>query len=237
MRAMFAAALRAARALRAPPGAGLALVTLVWFGLMLAWDFSGLDLPLAAGLGSAQGFPWRENWLLTRVLHDSARWMSWLLACGLCIGVWWPMEPLTRLPVALRLQLAVSTLAAALVVSLLKGMSATSCPWDLSVFGGIAHQVSHWSRWADGGPGHCFPAGHAAAGYAFFAGYFAFRGIDARIARRWLWAAAAAGTLFGLSQQLRGAHFMSHTLWTAWICWTTTWVLDGLHRGFAAREI
>ena len=234
---MFSSAFQAARAFREAPRVTPGIVVLGGLVVLLAWDAGGLDLALASGLGSSSGFPLREHWLLTRVLHDGARWVSWLLACALCLGVWWPFGPLARLPVALRLQLAVSTLAAALVVSLLKGVSATSCPWDLSVFGGVAHQVSHWSRWADGGPGHCFPAGHAAAGFSFFAGYFAFRRVDRRIAWRWLWAAAAAGTVFGISQQLRGAHFMSHTLWTAWICWTVAWVLDGLHRRFAAMEI
>jgi membrane-associated PAP2 superfamily phosphatase len=29
------------------------------------------------------------------------------------------------------------------------------------------------------------------------------------------------GLLFGFSQQLRGAHFLSHDLWTLAICWGT----------------
>ena len=30
----------------------------------------------------------------------------------------------------------------------------------------------------------------------------------------------------GLAQQMRGAHFMSHTLWTGWLCWTAGWLFD-----------
>jgi membrane-associated PAP2 superfamily phosphatase len=233
---MIAAALRAARAFAAPrPTAGLAV--LVCLALLLAWDASGLDLPLAQAVGSGHGFAWRDAWLLTDVLHDGGRQLSWAFALALCLGVWWPVGPLARLPVSRRLQLAVSTLAAAFVVSLLKGLNATSCPWDLSLFGGVAQYVSHWSRLADGGPGHCFPAGHAASGFAFLGGWFAFRRQDTRVAWLWLLAAWGTGWVFGISQQLRGAHFMSHTLWTAWICWTTAWVLDGLHRLFALREL
>ena len=33
-----------------------------------------------------------------------------------------------------------------------------------------------------------------------------------------------AGLLLGLTQTVRGAHYPSHTLWTAWICWTTGWL-------------
>ena len=36
----------------------------------------------------------------------------------------------------------------------------------------------------------------------------------------------AAGFALGLAQQMRGAHFMSHTLWTAWLCWTASWFCD-----------
>jgi membrane-associated PAP2 superfamily phosphatase len=33
-----------------------------------------------------------------------------------------------------------------------------------------------------------------------------------------------AGVLLGLTQTLRGAHFPSHTGWTAWLCWTAALV-------------
>ncbi len=35
-----------------------------------------------------------------------------------------------------------------------------------------------------------------------------------------------AGLLLGAAQQLRGAHFMSHTLWTGWICWSVAVLLE-----------
>ena len=34
------------------------------------------------------------------------------------------------------------------------------------------------------------------------------------------WSTQGFMRLLGLAQQMRGAHFMSHTLWTAWLCWT-----------------
>jgi membrane-associated PAP2 superfamily phosphatase len=50
------------------------------------------------------------------------------------------------------------------------------------------------------------------------------------MARRWLAAVVIAGLLLGLSQQWRGAHFMSHTLWTAWLCGVTGHVVDAWMR-------
>ena len=118
-----------------------------------------------------------------------------------------------------------SVLAALLAITLIKGFSKTSCPWDLQVFGGLARYVSHWDWFQiDGGGGHCFPAGHASTGFAFMAAYFSLRHSGVPAARLWLVCALLAGFVLGLSQQIRGAHFMSHTLWTAWLSWTVGWV-------------
>lgn len=203
-----------------------AWLTLGLMGMVLAWEASGWDLPLAQLAGSAAGFAWRDHWLLAGVLHEGGRVLSWLLALALCLAVWWPIGPLRRISWPQRLQLAVSTLVAAMAVSLLKAGSATSCPWELAQFGGLAHYAPHWSSLPDGGTGRCFPAGHASAGFAFVGGYFAFRPTDGALARRWLALAAAAGLLLGLAQQWRGAHFMSHTLWTALVCWGCALALD-----------
>jgi membrane-associated PAP2 superfamily phosphatase len=205
---------------RLPPPAIATLAVLV---LLLAWDASGLDMALARLAGDPGGFPLRGNWLLFGVLHEGGRRLAWLLALALCLGVWWPWGPLARLQRWERLRLAASTLLAVLAVSLLKNMSVTSCPWDLQAFGGVASHLSHWSLRADGGAGRCFPAGHASAGFSFVGGYFSFRERDALLARRWLATALTAGLVFGIAQQLRGAHFMSHTLWTGFICWLVAW--------------
>ena len=202
------------------------LPTAAALALLVTWDLSGLDLVLAGLAGGPDGFALRHDWLLTVLLHDAMRYGSWLLAVVLCLGVWWPIGPLARADFSSRLQLAVTTLAAAAVVALLKGISATSCPWDLSEYGGMTPYVPHWSAISDGGPGHCFPAGHASSGFAFFGGFFAFRGETPALARGWLGAATAAGLVLGIGQQLRGAHFMSHTLWSGWLCWLVALLID-----------
>ena len=79
---------------------------------------------------------------------------------------------------------------------------------------------------SDGGSGHCFPAGHASAGFGFLGGWFALHRHLPRLAGFWFLGALILGLTFGIAQQLRGAHFMSHTLWTAWICWMVAWLTD-----------
>lgn len=209
------------------------LWTAVALSLLLAWDASALDLVLARAWATADGFGLRDHWLLSSVLHDGARRAAWLPLLWLLAGIWQPTGILRRLPRADRVQWAAGTLLALAAVAVLKQGSHTSCPWDLAEFGGHAPWVSHltWGL-SDGGAGRCFPAGHASAGFAFLSGYFVLRRQDPRLGRLWLAGALAAGLLLGAAQQLRGAHFMSHTAWTAWLCWTVGWLVDG-----AARRI
>lgn len=196
---------------------------------LLAWDALGLDRALAHAFGGASGFPMRDQWFFVQVLHEGARRLGWLLALFLALGVWWPIGVLRRIDQEARLQCALSVLVALGVVSVLKALSTTSCPWDLAEFGGVARYASHWALGvSDGGGGRCFPAGHAAAGFSFLGGYFALRRQQPRAARLWLAGALVAGLFLGAAQQVRGAHFMSHTLWTGWLCWTSGWLCDGV---------
>jgi membrane-associated PAP2 superfamily phosphatase len=205
-----------------------ALFTLIALAALLAWDATGGDLALARRVGTPFGFPWRENGFLVEVMHKGARDLSWLLVSVLFVAVRWPVGFLRRLDRPGRIQLALTVLASVLAVSLIKHASRTSCPWDLNEFGGVASYVSHWS-WGvgDGGPGGCFPAGHASAAFGYVGGYFVLRRVSPpSVARIWLGVALAAGLALGWSQQLRGAHYMSHTLWTAWVCWVVGFAID-----------
>ena len=207
------------------------------FFLLLLWDYSGLDLAMAHWFGSASGFALESHWLWRNVLHDDIRLWPWVFELGLLIAIVLPVGTVRQLPMARRTQLALTTLAALLTISTIKLYSHTSCPWDLQQFGGVATYVSHWA-WGlrDGGTGGCFPAGHASAGFAFIGGFFAFRQVLPATARRWLVGAMGVGLVFGLAQQIRGAHYMSHTLWTAWLCWTVAAALDAAVSQLLARS-
>lgn len=202
-------------------------------GLLLAWDASGLDGAVTRALASPSGFAWRDAWWARTLLHDGGRLAAFGLLLALAIDAAWAqarpsLQAATLSPAQRWASLAVVLLNLAVVQSF-KRTSATSCPWDLAEFGGRAVPLSHW-RWgiADGGPGHCFPSGHAAMGFAFVALYFAWRGVRPRLSRWWLLLSLGTGTVFGAAQVLRGAHHVSHVAWTAWICWTVAATVDAL---------
>ena len=190
----------------------LDLNTLLYAGIAVAVLAAAVLSFFGATQGTHPGF---RSWLVAQ----------WLLVAGLLLNAVFDGHAF------------ITTLVALLVVSTIKIHSHTSCPWDLQQFGGVASHVSHWA-WgvADGGTGRCFPAGHASAGFAFIGGFFAFRHVLPKTAWRWFTGAMLVGFILGLAQQLRGAHYMSHTLWTAWFCWTVAAVVDGMVSQLIARN-
>ncbi len=195
------------------------LAALATLALLLWWDGSGLDLMLARHYGDGNGFALRNDWWLQRVLHDGGRLLSGIALAACCVwALRGDVRAMARRPRAAWLGVVVLCFVG---VPALKRISRTSCPWDLDLFGGNADYVPHWLlAVTDGGPGHCFPSGHAVAAFAFLPLYFQWRPIHPRRAQALLGATLAAGALFGWAQLARGAHFPSHTLWSAWLCWT-----------------
>ena len=191
--------------------------------LLLLWDVSGADLAVRRAVASPTGFAWREHWFTTLVLHQGGRVIGWIVLIALVVQWWRPLPFAGDLTPGERRWWLTTSLLCLLTFPLLKRISLTSCPWSLAEFGGTASYVSHW--WlgvADGGGGGCFPSGHASAAFSFLGGYFALRPHHPLAARRWLGGVVGLGLLFGLGQTLRGAHYPSHTLWTAWICLALT---------------
>jgi membrane-associated PAP2 superfamily phosphatase len=199
-------------------------VSMLLLMLVLAWDIAGADLAVMRWWGDASGFALRDMWT---VLHQAGRVLSWAVLGGMAWHAFKAPSPSLHgtarklLSLVQRRTALALTLASIAVVQLIKRTSTTSCPWDITEFGGVVSYVSHWNlALGDGGPGHCFPSGHSSAAFCFLTLYFMWRGIDAQRARWYLAAVCAAGALFSLTQIVRGAHYPSHVLWTAWLCWT-----------------
>lgn len=193
------------------------------------------DFPVSAWFYDAGSgrFPLKHHVLFELAGHEGLRWVS--IAAWLLTGLAWA---LCRLVPALRpwsrpwgfmfLAILVSTFA----VSGLKNLSAHSCPWSLETFGGEARWFALFSPPpADAGPGHCWPGGHASGGFALLAGYFAFRARHLRVARAWLVAGLALGAIMSAVQIARGAHFLTHNLWSLWVVWASLLACHALWPG------
>ncbi len=185
----------------------------------LAWDVSGLDIAWAKWYGNAQGFVLRNDVVLQFWFHDVAQNSARVLFVFCVAMVFLPLGPFKRLFKVDRVHLVLATLLASLLVVAVKQMSKTSCPWSLAEFGGAASYVGHW-QWgmSDGGGGRCFPGGHASSGFAFVAAAFWLRLASNSLSTVVWIGASLTGLVLGFVQQMRGAHFFSHTLWSWLLC-------------------
>lgn len=111
-------------------------------------------------------------------------------------------------------------------VAILKHFSMHGCPWDLAMYGGKLPLLKLFSVLPAGvEAGACFPAGHASGGFALMAFYFAFRQIKPHFANVMLWLGLVMGLAMGFAQVMRGAHFLSHVLWSGWVVWVSLLLL------------
>lgn len=200
--------------------------------LIIAWDATGLDLRVVRLFGDATGFSLRDHWLFSKVLHDGVRMLSWMVLAILLATCVVPQRFGLSGPLQRRWVL-ISTIVA-IAVPAIKQISLTSCPWSLAEFGAIASYVPHWMPGQlDGGPGRCFPSGHVVNAFAFLPGWLLYRQSRTSLARAILAGVLAVGLLSGIAQIVRGAHYPSHILWAAWLCW----VIAALGSGLALRRL
>jgi membrane-associated PAP2 superfamily phosphatase len=197
----------------------------------------GGDRWIAGHLFLWEGGHWalKENFVTSTLIHQGGKRLSALVWLGVvaCALVAWrrPAWRSWRTPL---LYLALAVLLSTSIVAWMKSWTHVDCPWDLVGFGGTRSYHDLLAALpAHAALGRCFPAGHASAGYAWLALFF-FLG-ETRPQWRWKGFAAAfgAGMVFGIAQQLRGAHFVSHDLWTLLICWLIAVLL---HRMMFARR-
>lgn len=202
---------------------------LAYLVLMLLLVPLRADLHLADAIYGWEGHGWtlHDNFITQPLIHVLGKRLSTFAWYGVAITLIasfsLPRFRRWRLPL---LYLLMATALSTFVVGSLKLWTNMDCPWDLVRYGGRLPYFDLFTHRAAGlAPGRCFPAGHASAGYAWVALYFFF--LATRPALRW-WGLAAGmtvGLVFGIAQQLRGAHFLSHDVTTLAICWTVGLVL------------
>ena len=195
-------------------------------GLMLIGlnQFTSLDLMLADYYFDFQSkqFIWKNSWFAKQFMHvyvkESIMFLGSMVIGFVLLDLVITFKSITTwFRTRLRFT-AVAAILVPLVISGLKQMSVLHCPWDELRYGGKAPYL----RLFDAIPqtmeaGHCFPAGHASTGLwlaAFCVFWLPYR---PRIAIAVFFGGLSVGFVLGWVQQMRGAHFISHTLWSVWI--------------------
>ena len=180
----------------------------------------------------AQVFPLKDNAFLENVMHHGLK--NLMIVVSLISLVLWLAgfkkinSMMQRLHCPLWVQanhrrfiwVFVALVISTSTISILKHYSIHSCPWNLLPYGGTQPWIALFGDLPAGAvAGHCFPGGHASGGFALMAIYFGFRDTLPKLAKAGLMLGLFFGFAMGWGQMMRGAHFMSHNLWTAWIVW------------------
>lgn len=201
----------------------LVLPALAFLAAIAALELTGADLQVADWLYGLQGGSWQlqDAWITNNLIHDQGRNLVGvvLLAALLAIALSFVITPVRAYRGDL-IYVLVTALIAVAIVNILKETTHVDCPWDLTRYGGDKLYASVFEGVpANQEPGRCFPAGHASGAYCWLGLFFFAR--RRFPARQWqvLTGVLAAGLVFGVAQQLRGAHFVSHDIWTIFICW------------------
>lgn len=197
----------------------------IWMSLILItmfiifiWVFpigGSIDLYLIQPWVSSIGtFPYKNNWYLAKLDHTYVKQIVILIYASYFF-LWCGSFKFSKLK-SKRWQYGymfwVSMLCTCLI-GFIKAHSAPACPWYMT------HETATGFIWDfSATAGHCFPGGHASTGFALLTGYFVYR-LNQQ-SRAWFY--LVAGTLIGFgmgwAQMMRGAHFLSHNLWTMWFC-------------------
>lgn len=184
--------------------------------------YSNIDLAVSSWFYDAgtSSFPLKDSLLFTRVFHDGTRKIStglWLLCCFI---TWRSRRTEAFLG---WLFIVVTALLTVTINGWFKRHSMHSCPWSLTEFGGSADYFRAFETLpAVPGPGRCLPSGHAAVGFMWIPLIYACALWRPQHLRNALLIIVPFALFCGGIQVARGAHLVTHVMWTAVICGLTT---------------
>jgi membrane-associated PAP2 superfamily phosphatase len=181
---------------------------------------------LSGALYEWEGSSWRlyKHWFTYDVIHHWGKRLIHLL--GFLLLALWSLSPHFHTLRGLRkyrrsmLYLVLCLVLIPSVIARMKHFTHGPCPIDIINFGGseiYRHNFSY--PFEPGGTGHCYPSGHAGAGFSLLALYFAAYFHLSKKRLLFLVPGLLLGSVFAISQRVRGAHFLSHLTMSLFICW------------------
>jgi len=189
----------------------------------VVFEYSGVDLWWVSHFYDYQNhlWPFENHWLFNTVIHKWGQNFSkgmvliWLI---LFARTFYQQSQKKFRKILVYFLLAAA--AGPALIALGKACSHIYTPWDLVLFGGRQPYIRLLDTVPAGAPvGHAFPAGHSSGGFAFVSLYFVLHHFKSSRRGYGLMFGLCLGLIFGLGQQVRGAHFPSHDFFSLAICW------------------
>lgn len=192
--------------------------------ILILGQWTDLDLMIADFYydSATQTFPWKSTWFARDFMHGYVK--NVIIKSGYLLILLVVLDAILRFKridrfwrIRLRF-VAIASVLVPTVIRSIKEFSVLHCPWTIDRYGGAAPFL----RLLDPVPaglqtGHCFPAGHATVGLwlaALCVFWLPHRPKTALLAMS---CGLTVGFVLGWVQQMRGAHFLFHTLWAVWL--------------------
>ncbi len=195
------------------------LLGFVWILLLLqaAIPYEALDMAVARLIFKVGGNDWIHPAWWRILFYTGGKVVAALILVGLLIGLYFAKKKgKSELFKAFGLAF-LSSIAMLILMSAMKDISGVACPWNFQEFShtGIIRKAIAPFSWLLNGTaplGHCWPAGHASCGFAFFGLWFAAKRLQFKHANLVLLAVIGFGLICGIGRMANGAHFLSHTV-------------------------
>lgn len=166
-------------------------------------------------------FPWEKSWFAKDLMHGYVK--NVIIKSGYLLYLFVLLDIVFRwrwLSPFIRIRLRFVAIASFFVPFIVRGIQqfwVLHCPWNVDRYGG----TEPFLRLLDFAPAgikisHCFPAGHATVGLWLASLCIFWLPDNPKVARRVFFSGLGVGLFMGWVQQMRGAHFLFHTLWSAW---------------------
>lgn len=205
----------------------IALLIFALFNIIVG-QFTNIDLMIQDYYfdTATQQFPWKNTWFAKDFMHGYVKYVitdigRLLLLVVILDFIFSWRKPWCFISQWLRLRLrfvAIASLLIATPIAVIKHLSALHCPWDETRYGGFAPFLRLFDAVPSAmQPGHCFPAGHATVGLWLAALCVFWLPHKPKTAFSVFLAGLSVGFALGWVQQMRGAHFLFHTLWSTWL--------------------
>jgi membrane-associated PAP2 superfamily phosphatase len=169
-------------------------------------------------------WPLKNDWLTKTVFHDWGQKLSIFMGVIIFILLLFSFffKKLKQYSKPL-LFLFISSISGPILIAILKNSTHIYCPWNLEMFGGNKPYIKLLDAVDSSlSIGHCFPGGHSGGGFAFISLYYYLMLVNPKYRFYGLGAGIFIGSIFGLTQEVRGAHFLSHDVSSFFICWVLT---------------
>lgn len=201
-----------------------AIPLMLFLILFSGLEFTQLDLWITRHFYDAELHQWiyKESLLAETILHVGGQYFTYISAAGMVICLLASVRSNSAFH-HYRCELVyllVASISGPIIIALLKSSTHIYCPWSLTLFGGDKPYVRLFDYVTDNLKiGHCFPAAHAGSGFTFISLYFFLMLVKPEYKSYGLYFGLALGIVYGASQQVRGAHFFSHDVFSLAVCW------------------